>query len=180
MKWSEVAQSCPTLCNPMDCSLPGSSVHGIFQARILEWVAISFSRGSSRPWDWTQVFCIAGRRFTIWATRACIISNLYRNFQMKMIGLLISCPWQEFSDRTGRIIQTSPTLTQMTWEYMGAYLCEFWETVAAEWGWDGILGTADATIWMWVERRVWKTLVGVWKPRYVFVLSSWGSKTLLE
>ena len=43
---SEVTQSCPTLCNPMDCSLPGSSVHGIFQARVLEWVAISFSRVS--------------------------------------------------------------------------------------------------------------------------------------
>ena len=48
---SEVAQSCPTLCDPMDCSPPGSSVHGIFQARILEWVAISFSRGSSPPRD---------------------------------------------------------------------------------------------------------------------------------
>ena len=46
---SEVAQSCPTLCDPMDCSLPGSSVHGIFQARILEWIAIPFSRGSSNP-----------------------------------------------------------------------------------------------------------------------------------
>ena len=44
---SKVVQSCPTLCSPMDCSLPGSSVHGIFQARVLEWVAISFSRGSS-------------------------------------------------------------------------------------------------------------------------------------
>ena len=44
MKDTEVAQSCPTLCDPVDCSLPGSSVHGIFQARILEWVAISFSR----------------------------------------------------------------------------------------------------------------------------------------
>ena len=44
---SEVAQSCPTLCDPVDCSLPGSSVHGILQARVLEWVAISFSRGSS-------------------------------------------------------------------------------------------------------------------------------------
>ena len=52
---SEVTQSCPTLCNPVDCSPPGSSVHGILQARILEWVAISFSRGSSRPRDWTQV-----------------------------------------------------------------------------------------------------------------------------
>jgi len=48
-KWSEVAQSCPTLCDPMDCSPPGSSVHGILQARTLEWVAIFFSRGSSRP-----------------------------------------------------------------------------------------------------------------------------------
>ena len=44
-----VAQSCPTLCNPMDCSLPGSSVHGILQARTLEWVAICFARGSSQP-----------------------------------------------------------------------------------------------------------------------------------
>ena len=49
MKESEVAQSCPTLCNPKDCSLPGSSVHGIFQARVLEWVAISFSRDLPNP-----------------------------------------------------------------------------------------------------------------------------------
>ena len=46
---SEVTQSCPTLCDPIDCSLPGSSVHGILQARVLEWIAISFSRGSSQP-----------------------------------------------------------------------------------------------------------------------------------
>ena len=46
-----VTQSCPTLCDPMDCSLPGSSVPGIFQARILEWVALPFSRGSSQPRD---------------------------------------------------------------------------------------------------------------------------------
>ena len=52
---SEVAQSCLTLCNPMDCSPPGSSVHGVFQARVLEWGAISFSRGSSWSRDWTQV-----------------------------------------------------------------------------------------------------------------------------
>ena len=66
---SEVAQLCPTLCDLMDCSLPGSSVHGIFQARILQWVAIFFSRGSSQPRDWTQVFHIAGRRITVWDTR---------------------------------------------------------------------------------------------------------------
>ena len=55
------SQSCPTLCNPTDCSLPGSSVHGIFQARVLEWVAISFSRGTSRSRDRTLVSCLADR-----------------------------------------------------------------------------------------------------------------------
>ena len=64
-----VAHSCLTLCDPMDCSLPGSSVCGILQARVLEWVAISFSRGSSQSRNWTQISCIAGRFFTIWATR---------------------------------------------------------------------------------------------------------------
>ena len=59
-----VAQSCPTFCDPMDCSPPGSSVYGIFQARILEWAAISFSRGSSWPRDRTLITCIAGRFFT--------------------------------------------------------------------------------------------------------------------
>ena len=66
---SKVTQLCPTLCDPMDCSPPGSSIHGIFQARILEWVAISFSRRSSQPRDWTLVSLIIGRRFTVWATR---------------------------------------------------------------------------------------------------------------
>ena len=69
---SEVAQSCLTLCNPMDNSLPGSTIHGIFQARVLEWGAISYSRRSSQSRDWTQVshmVGIVGRRFTIWATR---------------------------------------------------------------------------------------------------------------
>ena len=61
---SEVAQLCLTLCNPMDYSLLCSSVHGIFQARILEWVAISFSRGSSQPRDQTWVPRIVGRCFT--------------------------------------------------------------------------------------------------------------------
>ena len=66
---SEVAQPCPTLPDPMDYILPGSSVHGIFQARVLEWVAISFSRGSSWRRDWTWVSRTAGRCFTLWATR---------------------------------------------------------------------------------------------------------------
>ena len=66
VKWSEVkvTQSCPTLCNPMDCI-----VHGILQARILEWVAFPSSNGSSQPKDQTQVSHIAGGFFTIWGTR---------------------------------------------------------------------------------------------------------------
>ena len=63
-----VTQSCLTLCSSTDCSPLGSSAHGILQARILEWLAIPFSRGSSWPRGWTLVSCIAGRFFTIWAT----------------------------------------------------------------------------------------------------------------
>ena len=59
----KVCQSCRTLCDPMDCSPPGSSVHGILQARMLEWVAILLSRGSYRPRDRTWFSCISGRFF---------------------------------------------------------------------------------------------------------------------
>ena len=65
----EVFQSYLTLCNPMDCSLPGFSVHGISQARVMEWVCISFSIESSRTRNWALVSHIAGRFFTVWATR---------------------------------------------------------------------------------------------------------------
>ena len=77
-KWSEVAQSWLTLCDPVDCSPPGSSVHGILQARILEWIAISFSRGSSQPRDRTQVSCSAGRCFILWATREAKGANVLK------------------------------------------------------------------------------------------------------
>ena len=64
-----VAKLCPTFCDTMEYNSLDSSVHEILQARILEWVVIHFSRGSSWPRDWTQVSCIAGRFFTIQATR---------------------------------------------------------------------------------------------------------------
>ena len=136
---SEVAQSCLTLSDPIDCSLPGSSIHGIFQARVLGWVTIafsgiyyecifshvqlfatpwtvarqaplsmgfskqeywsgvsmSFSRGSSRPRDRTQVSRIAGRRFTLWATREALLSvrfqflppaSIKNSFQMRLLS----------------------------------------------------------------------------------------------
>ena len=63
-----VTQLCLTLCDPMDCSPPGSSVHGILQARVTEWVAISFSRACSWHRDWTQVSYLTGISFTVSAT----------------------------------------------------------------------------------------------------------------
>ena len=74
----EVVQSCPTLCDPMDFS-----VHGILQARILEWISISFSRGSSRPRDRTRVSSIGGRRFNLWVTREAGEEEL-KNLLMKL------------------------------------------------------------------------------------------------
>ena len=76
-----VAQSCLTICDPMDCSPPCSSVHGVLQARILEWIAISFSRVSFRPRDQIQVSRNAGRFFTVWATRGaflCLLHSVYK------------------------------------------------------------------------------------------------------
>ena len=87
---SEVAQLCPTLCDPMDGSLPGSAVHGIFQARILEWAAISFSRGSSQTRDRTWVSCIANRRFTFWATREVVLSKSLIQFSVDGQGCVPS------------------------------------------------------------------------------------------
>ena len=86
LKWtSEDAQSCPTLCDPVDCSLPSSSVHGILQARTLEWVAISFCRGSSLLRGWTRVSHIGGSRFNLWVTREA--QDLIK-YSYKMIGRL--------------------------------------------------------------------------------------------
>ena len=84
-KWSEVAQLCPTLCDPVDCSLPGSSVHWIFQAIVLEWIAISFSRGSYQHRDRTQVSCIAGRFFTVWATREALSKFQFSSVQLSSV-----------------------------------------------------------------------------------------------
>ena len=75
MLTSEVTQSCPTPWNPMDSSLPGFSVHEIFKTRVLEWIASSFSRGSSRPRDWTRVSHIVGRCFTLCTTKEALISH---------------------------------------------------------------------------------------------------------
>ena len=79
-----VAQLCPILCDPMDCNPPGSFVCGILQTRVLEWVAIPFSRGSFKPMDQTQVSCTAGRFFTTCEAKM--------NFSSRRIWILNSGP----------------------------------------------------------------------------------------
>ena len=83
-----VTQSCPTLCNPMDCSPPGSCVHGILQARILEWIAIPFSSRSFQPRDWSGVSCIAGRFFTIWDIREAFSFRDSNDRKIKLAGVV--------------------------------------------------------------------------------------------
>ena len=100
-------QSYPTLWDPVDCSLPGSSVHGILQAEILEWVTISFSTGSSWPRDQTWVSCIAGRFFTIWAIREALTMWITTNWKLMGIPDHLTCllrnlyAGQEATVRTG-------------------------------------------------------------------------------
>ena len=92
-RWGEgeVAQSCPTLCDPVDCNLLDFSVRGILQARILEWIAISFSRGSSWPRDRTQVSRIGGRRFNLWATREALVQSM----GLQIVGHAERLNWTE-------------------------------------------------------------------------------------
>ena len=90
--------SCVLLCDPMDCSLPGSSIHGIFQARVLEWIAVSFSRGCSRPRDRTWVSHIADRCFTVWTT-----SQVYSSSRIN--------------------IKKGPTKGESIWKWAQRYCC---------------------------------------------------------
>ena len=83
---TKLLQSCPTLCNPVDCSLSGASVHGILQATILEWVAIPFSRGFSSRRDQTRVSCIAGRFFT--TEPPVIKEGLFQKFESILENLM--------------------------------------------------------------------------------------------
>ena len=86
--WSEVAQSCPTLCDPMDYSLPGFSIHRIFQARVLEWVAIYFTRGSTWHKDQIWVSRIAGRGVTLRATMSSHMHSQFSSVQFSSVAQL--------------------------------------------------------------------------------------------
>ena len=95
-----VAQLWLTLCDPMGCIPPGSTIHGISQARILEWVAISFSRRYSWPRDQTQVSCIAGGFCTIWASKESLVVHWLR-ILLPMQGIQAWSLFQEDSTCQG-------------------------------------------------------------------------------
>jgi len=117
---SEVAQSYLTLCNPRDCSLPGFSfVHGIFQARILEWVAIFFSRWSFQPRDQTLVSQIAGRRFTFWANRESLGWTFSKILEYKLAAPVLQlclCLWLKDLWSGYRIAKEVGTSFGVVWE----------------------------------------------------------------
>ena len=104
-----VSQLCPILCDPMDCSLPGSSVHGVLHARILEWVAMPSSRGSPQLGDQTWVSCNAGWLFTVWTTRearyACMLSRFSHVWLFVTLWTIVAagllCPWDSPGKNTG-------------------------------------------------------------------------------
>ena len=114
-----VAQSCMTLCDPEDCMLPGSSVHGLLQARILGWVAIPLPGGFSWPRDWTRVSCITGRFFTIWATSEALGGyeggNKCETFILKQFQ---TCQAYSFSFSFLYPRQISVLYYSWTWTYM--------------------------------------------------------------
>ena len=105
--WTKLLQSYMTLCDPVDYSPPGSSVHGILQARTLEWVAISFSRGSSQPRDQAWVSCIAGRFLTTEPPgkpfRQCLASDSYLGTwlqsRLSTRSQIISSVWSRSSSK---------------------------------------------------------------------------------
>ena len=98
--WSVNAQPCPTVCDPMDCSPPGSSVRGILQARTLEWVVTLFSRGPFWLRDQTQVPCIAGRLLAGWATRQRLLF---------LVSVLASyCCWDKGASQVAVVIKNPP------------------------------------------------------------------------
>ena len=117
-------KSCSTLCNSMDCSPPGFSVHGILQAKILEWVAMPSSKGSSRPRE-TQVSGLAGRFFSIWATREAQFSHSYTKLSLVISLMLKNLYYVQVERRRIFLlkVRTHPLLGTHTYTcmYTGTY-----------------------------------------------------------
>ena len=125
-----VDQLCPTLCDPIDYSPQGSSDHGILQARILEWVAISFSRGSSQPRDRTQVSRIAGRCFNLWATSSNSRLRLYTLASHLILTTMLwgRCCYNTYRRGTAgsERVDNSPKATQLARGRAGIWTQAVW------------------------------------------------------
>ena len=142
----EVAQSCLTLCDPVDCSPPGFSVHGILQARILEWVTISFSRGSSQPRDRTQVSRIGGRRFNLWAK-----SWVPKNWCFQIVVLEV--PWTARRSNQSILKDINPEysleglMLKLKLQYLGHLMWRAY-SLKKTWCWER-LKTKEGYSWRW-------------------------------
>ena len=135
-------QSCPTFCDPMGCSLSGSSICRILQVRIPEWVAIPFSRGSSWLRDRTRASCIAGRFFTIWATREALVLTDRRK------GRPYAGSWERFTMKTWG----SHILMMLEGRALA------WVPVGWGWGWD-TLGWLHPQGWLFFKELLVRGLL---------------------
>ena len=151
---SEVAQSSPTLSDPMDHSLPGSSIHGIFQARVPEQGAISFSKGSSWPRDWTRVSCLAGGFFfkNDWATRGSPAHvyrcTIYGHTHIVHLHVPAMCISGAFANPLGHFEQIRPHLSSFPyWQ-----VAHTWSTSTTP---DGVLTTGLVLEEELVGRWLW-------------------------
>ena len=141
---SEVAQSCPTLCHPVDYSLPGFSIHGILQARILEWVTNSFSRESSWPRDGTRVSCIVGRHFNLWATREAQV--------LVIQSCLTLCDPMDCS-LSGFSVHVILLARMLEWVAISFSRGSSWP-----WDWTQVSGKASTFFTIWASRGILITL----------------------
>ena len=155
-----VTQLCPTHFGPIDCSLPGSSIHWILQARILEWVAMPSSRGSSQPRDWTQVSHVAGRFFTTWATREALNKLVFKSIYCR-------AP----KKKMGQLMLKGPELPN---DFQGRYLKAVWgrgcRLAISSWTILGLVGTevVSSIINLLVSTGLGSTCL--WSP----VFTWWG------
>ena len=170
VKWSHSV--CLTLCDPMDWSLPGSSIQRIFQARVLDWVAISFSRGSSQPRDQTQVSRIVGRCLTVWATRE--DGRRIDAFELWCWRRLLRVPWTARRSNQSILKEITPGCSWKDWCWSLnsntlATWCKELTHLKRLWCWERLKAggegdnrgrdcwMASPTQWMrvWVNSRSW-------------------------
>ena len=148
-----VAQLPLPFCNSMDCSPQGPPVHGILQARILEWVAIPFSRGSFQPRDWIRVSCTAGGFFTSWVTRK---AQLIANYKLALAKSIAS----DWTTATRAF-----AICLCLWGGGTLRCCSCWPSIAAEGVQGGVRHSVLQGIW-------WNKSLG--RVRYFQELISWS------